>query len=137
VLNSPRPDSADPTDAANALAFMVGFQRLSPVEPTGLSKNTLVFDPPLVVAFPDNCTDSAEIVVERRELPERTEKFTITTTSVPPTETSRGLQDSDTLYLTCLAVPDPTPTVTETPLPTESATPGETPTPNETPTPTP
>jgi hypothetical protein len=114
---------------------MAGFQRLSAVEATGLSKNTLVFDPPLVVAAPDNCTDTARLVIERRGFLERTEKFAITTTSVPPTAQSRGLQDSDTLYLTCLAVPDPTPTVTETPLPTESATPGETPTPNETPTP--
>jgi cysteine-rich repeat protein len=116
VLVSPRPNSSEPGDAANALAMIDAFGRLSAAVPSGDAGNILVFDPPLVVAAPDNCTDTALIVVERRELSLRSEKFRIITNSVP-TGNSRGLEDDDTLLLTCLAAPDPTPTPTPTPTP--------------------
>ncbi len=111
LLTSPRPNSSDPQDAANATLLMASFGRLSDVPATGDSGNTLVFDPPVVVEAPDNCTDIVELVVERRGLSERSEKFRITTTSVP-TATSRGVEDDDTLLLTCVAEPQPTPTAT-------------------------
>jgi len=116
VLVSPRPNSSEPGDAANALAMIDAFGRLSDTPATGDAGNTLVFDPALVLTAPDNCTDTALIVVERRELSQRSEKFRINTTSVP-TATSRGIEDDDTLLLTCLAAPNPTPTPTATPTP--------------------
>ena len=56
-------------------------------------------------------------MVERRGLSERSEKFRVNTTSVPPIGGIRGIEDSDTLLLTCLDVPEatPTPNVTATP----------------------
>jgi cysteine-rich repeat protein len=111
VLTSPRPDSAEVGDAANALSLLHAFERLSDAPLSGTSSNTLVFDPPLVLAAPDNCTDVALLTVERRGYSERSEKFRTTTTSVP-TDTSRGVEDSDTLLLTCVASPNPTPTAT-------------------------
>ena len=125
VLVSPRPNSSDAGDAANALALIDVFGRLSPVAASGNSNNTLVFDPPLVLAAPDNCTDTALIVVDRRGLSERSEKFRDTTSSVPPAGSTRPIEDSDTLLLTCLDTPPPTPTptVTAVPTPAETATP--------------
>ena len=129
VLNSPRPDSSDPSDAANALALIDAFGRLSAVAASGYSENTLVFAPPMVLTAPDNCTETALLVVERRGLSERTEKFT-STTSAPPIDGSLGLKDSDTLLLTCLAEPEPTPTATVTAVPAGTPTPDVTPTPS-------
>ena len=117
VLVSPRPNSSEAGDAANALALMDSFGRLSSVAPTGDSSNTFEFDPPLVLAAPDNCTDTVLLVVERRGLSERSEKFRTNTTSVPPIGSTRGIEDSDTLLLTCLDVPAPTPTPTVTATP--------------------
>ena len=112
VLVSPRPNSAEPVDADNAVAMIASFGRLSSVLPSGDADNTLVFDPPLVVSAPDNCTDVAEILVERRGYSERSEKFRINTYSVPPIGGTRTVEDSDTLLLTCRDAPEPTPTPT-------------------------
>jgi cysteine-rich repeat protein len=111
VIVSPRPNSSDPSDAANALAMVDSFGRLSATAASGDAGNTLVFDPPLVLAAPDNCTDTVQIVVERRGFSQRSEKFRVNTTSVP-TETSRGVEDDDTLLLVCRDAPAPTPTAT-------------------------
>jgi len=123
VLVSPRPNSSDTTDAANAVALIAAFGRLTDVPATGDSDNTLAFEPALVLAAPDNCTDVAEITVERRGLSARSEKFRINTTSAPPLGGTKGIEDSDTLLLTCLSVPDPTPTPTVTFAPTATPTP--------------
>jgi cysteine-rich repeat protein len=122
VLVSPRPNSSDATDAGNALALIGAFGRLSTVLPTGSAENTLEFDPALVAVTPDNCTDVADILVERRGLSARSEKFRINTTSAP-TESSSGVKDSDTLLLKCLAAPEATPTQTLVPTPEVTATP--------------
>lgn len=105
VLVSPRPNSAQPVDAHNAAAMIASFGRLSSAPPSGSAGNTLVFNPPLVVSAPDNCTDVAEILVERRGYRERSEKFRINTYSVPPTGSTRTVEDSDTLLLTCRDAP--------------------------------
>lgn len=112
VLVSPRPNSAEPVDADNAVAMIASFGRLSAAPPTGDAGNTLVFEPPLVLAAPDNCTDVAEILVERRGYIERSEKFRVNTYSVPPIGGTRTVEDSDTLLLTCREAPEPTPTAT-------------------------
>ncbi len=129
VLVSPRPNSSEDDDALNAVALIDSFARLSSVAPTGNSLNTLVFEPPLMLTAPDNCTEPTELVVQRRGLPERSEKFRANTTSVPPEGESRGLEDSDTLILNCLAAPEPTATPTATPLATATPTPEPTSTP--------
>ena len=98
-----------------ATALIDAFRKLSPVAPSGDSSNTLVFDPPLVVAAPDNCTTSAILLVERRGYPLRSEKFRVTTTSVPPVDQNLGIEDADTLILECLDAPEPTPVPTATP----------------------
>ncbi len=127
VLVSPRPNSSDDADAANAIALLDGFGRLSATAPSGSAKNTLVFDPPLVLAAPDNCTAPTELVVERRGLSQRSEKFRVKTTSVPPVGGTRSIDDTDSLLLVCLAAPDPTPTATPiasgTPTPQPTTTP--------------
>ncbi len=115
VLVSPRPNSAAQVDADNAIAIMASFGRLSSVPPSGDSSNTLVFDPPMVLTPPDNCTDTVEILVERRGYAERSEKFRTNTYSVPPLGGTRNIEDSDTLLLTCVEPADPTPTVTPDP----------------------
>jgi len=45
TLQSPRPDSTDDTDRANAEALLEAFQKLGPVERTGTSLNGYVFAP--------------------------------------------------------------------------------------------
>ena len=124
VLVSPRPNSSDAGDAANALALINAFARLSLVEASGNSRNTFILEPPMVLTAPDNCTETVVLVVERRGLSKRSEKFRINTTSAPPIDGTRGIKDSDILLLTCLA-PEPTsPVPTETPTPAVTATPG-------------
>jgi cysteine-rich repeat protein len=129
VLTSPRPNSSEADDAANALALIDAFGRLSSVPASGNSSNTLLFEPPIVLTPPDNCTDTALLIVERRGLSRRSEKFRISTTSTPPVDRSSGLKDSDTLLLTCLAEPDATPTPTVTPVAAATPTPEITATP--------
>jgi cysteine-rich repeat protein len=129
LLASPRPDSSDASDAANALALIDAFGRLSAVAASGNNKNTLVFAPPMVLTPPDNCTETALLIVERRGLSTRSERFRTSTTSAPPIDGSLGLKDSDTLLLTCLAEPEPIPTATVTAVPAETPTPDVTPTP--------
>lgn len=124
VLVSPRPTSSDPTDAANADRLLTAFGRLSAAQRTGDGQNTLVFDPPLVLEAPDNCTEPVDIVVARRGLAERSEKFRTNTTSVPPIGGTKGIEDSDTLLLVCRDVPAPTATATPAvPTPSPTATP--------------
>ncbi|MCC6764896.1 MAG: hypothetical protein IT293_09555 [Deltaproteobacteria bacterium] len=127
VLVSPRPDSAEQIDKDNANALLGAFGRLSAVPPSGTSGSTFVFDPPLVLEAPDNCTEPVDIVVGRRGLAERSEKFRTNTTSAPPIGGTKGLEDSDTLLLTCLDAPlptaTPTPTAAPTPTPTSTPTP--------------
>jgi cysteine-rich repeat protein len=118
VLVSPRPNSSVVVDAANADRLVSAFGRLSSAERSGNSDNTLVFDPPIVLEAPDNCTEPVSIIVERRGLAERSEKFRTNTTSVPPIGGTKGIEDSDTLLLTCRDVPAPTSTATPTPIPT-------------------
>ena len=124
VLVSPRPNSSEPGDAQNATRLMTAFQRLSSVPPSGNSDNTLVFDPALVLEAPDNCTEPVDIVVERRGLAERSEKFRTNTTSAPPIGGTKGIEDSDTLLLVCRDAPAPTTTPTPAvPTPSPTATP--------------
>jgi cysteine-rich repeat protein len=122
VLVSPRPNSSDDVDAANATAVLGAFGRLSEVPTTGSAHNTLVFEPPLVLAAPDNCTEPVEIKVERRGLSTRSEKFRINTWA-GPSDGSSGAKDTDTLLLKCLSAPDPTATATLAPTPDVTATP--------------
>jgi hypothetical protein len=112
--------------------LIASFERLSPVEATGNSGNTLVFDPLLALTAPDNCTEPTVLTVQRRGLPARSEKFRANTTSAPPIGETKGIEDSDTLILNCLAVPEPTATVTATPEPTATPVVTETPTPEPT-----
>ncbi len=133
ILVSPRPNSSEPGDKANAIALIDAFGRLRTVTVTGSAKNTLVFDPPLVVTAPDNCTEPVDIVVERRGLALRSEKFRTQVFSVPPVGGTKSIEDDDTLLLNCLDAPEPTATATATPLATD--TPIATPTPDVTPTP--
>jgi cysteine-rich repeat protein len=130
VLTSPRPTNlSDEDDRLNAEALIAAFARLTPVEAGGNSANTFVLEPPLVLTAPDNCTDTATLVVARRGLSKRSEKFRISTTSAPPLDGGNGVKDSDTLLLTCLAAPEATPTATLTAAPAETPTPDATPTP--------
>jgi cysteine-rich repeat protein len=129
VLTSPRPNSSDTDDAANARALIDAFARLSLVEASGNSSNTFILEPPMLLTAPDNCTETVDLVVKRRELSKRSEKFRTSSTSAPPIGGSTGLKDSDTLLLTCLAAPEPTPVTTVTPVPTETPTPAVTATP--------
>ncbi|MCC6850412.1 MAG: hypothetical protein IT294_18125 [Deltaproteobacteria bacterium] len=125
VLVSPRPNSSEQVDKDNANRLLGAFGRLSAVPPSGTSGNTFVFDPPLVLEAPDNCTEPVDVVVERRGLAERSEKFRTNTTSAPPIGGTKGIEDGDTLLLTCLDAPLPTatPTVTPSAAPTPTATP--------------
>jgi cysteine-rich repeat protein len=125
VLADPYPTSIGATDAANALELINAFGRLSPVQASGTRLNKLVFEPPLVLSAPDNCTATALVVVELRGLSERSERFRAYTISVPPLGSTLGRQDNDTLLLTCLAAP----AATATAAPTETPTPDVTPTP--------
>jgi cysteine-rich repeat protein len=118
VLVSPRPDSADQIDKDNANALLGSFGRLSAVPPSGTSLSTLAFDPPLVLEAPDNCTEPVDLIVERRGVAARSEKFRTNTTSAPPLGGTKGIEDSDTLLLTCLDAPVPTPVPDATPTPT-------------------
>jgi len=71
----------------------------------------------MVLTAPDNCTETVDLVVERRGLGKRSEKFRINTTSAPPIDGTRGIKDSDILLLTCLAPEATSPVPTETPDP--------------------
>lgn len=102
VLEIPRPNASDAFRAANALALLAAFQRLSPVEPGGGNDNVLVFDPPLDLVAPDNCTATAEIVIPLGGQTTQDENLRGEVTAAAPPGQTTALQDRDTLRLVCI-----------------------------------
>jgi cysteine-rich repeat protein len=103
-LQVPRPEATparNPTRAANAAALIDALSQFG-TAPGGRSANIFTFSPPLLLAAPDNCTPPAEIVVPLRGSEEREEKVRATAETAPPEGRTAGLQDRDTLRLTCV-----------------------------------
>jgi cysteine-rich repeat protein len=104
TLQVPRPMSTpanNPTRAANAAALIAAFQQISPVAPSGRSGNIFLFDPPLMLNAPNNCTETAEIVVPLKGAAEHEEKIRAMAETAPLPGHSSGLSDRDTLRLDC------------------------------------
>jgi cysteine-rich repeat protein len=101
VLEIPRPDSTDPTRKANAFALLAALQRLGSA-PSGGSHNILVFDPPVDVPTPDNCSATAEFVVPLAGLASQEDSVRAEATGAPAPGESSGPQDLDTLRLICV-----------------------------------
>lgn len=104
TLQIPRPEptpARNPTRAANAAALIDALSQLG-TAPGGRSGNIFTFDPPLALAAPDNCTPAADFVVPLRGAVEREEKVRASAETAPPEGRTAGLQDRDTLRLTCI-----------------------------------
>jgi cysteine-rich repeat protein len=103
VLEVPRPNSTDPTRAANGTAMLAAFTRLSDVAPRGGNENTLVFEPPLDLASPNNCTATAEIVVPLLDgATSSDERLRGEVSGAPPAGETTGPADRDSLLLICV-----------------------------------
>jgi cysteine-rich repeat protein len=101
-LQNPRPSASDPTRRANALALLQAFGRLTSAQPGGRGANVFLFDPPLNVAAPDNCTDTVEVVVPLNRQASREEKLRIRGEVAPPPNRSSGPADRDRVRLICV-----------------------------------
>jgi hypothetical protein len=103
VLQIPRPTSSDPVDVSNALALLDAFGHLTSEVPGGNSQNTFDFPVPLAVQHPDNCTATADVVVELRNQETRSEQIRLEALTDPPEGDTTGFEDSDTIELICHA----------------------------------
>jgi cysteine-rich repeat protein len=101
VLQSPRPTSRNATDAANAIALLGSFARLTSVAPAGRDANTLDFMPPLAVVAPDDCTAVAELVVPLGGQASHTERFRVRVTALVAAGGGGTVDERDSLRLVC------------------------------------
>jgi hypothetical protein len=102
TLQSPQPGAANPLDAANAAVLITALGDLVGTTPGGSGLNTFTFAPPLVLSPLDHCTAPASLMVERRGLASRTERFRSRTLAAAA-DGGTGPEDRDTLLLTCVA----------------------------------
>jgi cysteine-rich repeat protein len=105
ALQIPRPLASperNPTRAANAAALVQSLQELTTMPPGGGSGNIFTFDPPLEVTAPDNCTSIVDFVVPLRNGDQHSEKVRGKVETAAPVNRSAGVQDLDTLRLTCI-----------------------------------
>ncbi len=101
TLQSPQPTSANPIDAANAAALVGAVGALTAATPGGAGANTFTFTPPLALPPPAHCTTPVDIVIERRGLTRRAERFRAR--AVAADRDGAAVVDDDTTYLGCVA----------------------------------
>jgi hypothetical protein len=103
-IKKPKPTSAVPIEAANAVALRDAVAALGNATVGGKNQEVLTFTPPLADVEP--CTTLVNVVVPLKDgIAPGKAKVRARATATAPPDASHGSRDSDTLKLVCLPSP--------------------------------